>query len=174
MQTHGTGIFILALAASACGGESEGDDPVTSPTEPTTEAAIGAMPQAIRLGFVEGSTFRALGPNDPCPIIEGPQGGTWTMPIIRVQGLSGLLSADGTLASVEEQLGTARATVRFDVTSDGWLEFNALAIPVMHEAPREYESVDDVFGLPGSLFVRVSDGVDAIEAEVQVVLSDGS
>jgi hypothetical protein len=44
----------------------------------------------------------------------------------------------------------------------------------MHEAPREYESVDDVFGLPGSLFVRVSDGVDAIEAEVQVVLSDGS
>ncbi len=134
-------------------------------------------PAEVTLGFTEGDAFDPLAPGDPCVVVWGLQGGTWTMPTIRMKGIDAFatvaceLTTDG-----GEVVGRATGKTRFfPALDDGSrLEVQYYPIPVYHAPPNEGAPVDDLYGQPATLSCRVTDAAGRTEAAaVAVVITSG-
>lgn len=123
----------LALAlfvAPSCGDEVLWVDPdVTLVGQ--SDAALG--PTALVLGYRDPS-FTPLSDLPDLPIVDGLQGGTWTMPTLRIASLAPSLTTVCTLTVGDETLGTTRLQVPTrpattgPASGAGWVEIPDLPI----------------------------------------------
>ncbi|MFT7581829.1 MAG: hypothetical protein ACI9MR_003507, partial [Myxococcota bacterium] len=98
----------------------------------------------VVVGFDVGARFVPLDEDDGMRIINGLQGGTWTMPTVRTRGISQFASVVCTLETdVGERVGMVDAKVKFFPSNDGPLEVAGFPIPVGH-AEDPSGSVDDL------------------------------
>ncbi len=129
----------------------------------------------VDVGFYNEQLYKALGTGDTCPIVFGLQGGTWTMPAVRIIGIASPATVVAELRlDAGEVLGQVESRESFFLATDGWLEIQALAVPAQHAPPRENEPIDDVFGKPAKLKITVTDD-DARSGQhvASVILGEG-
>lgn len=169
---------LLALALSAASGcdrvvgyrwvdppvdiGDHGPDPVTG--EPT-----------VALGFYQEQLLDLLHDGDPCPVVHGLQGGTWTMPAVRTTGIGSPAEITCDLETDDGELvGHVVTQQTFVLATDGWLEVQAFAVPVVHAPPGEMAPIDDLYGVHATLTCGVSAGPEREASQVsKVVLVEG-
>jgi hypothetical protein len=125
-----------------------GDEPAYVPEgEPVLEA-----------GYFVGRRFEAL-PSEggTCPLIHGFQGGTWTMPTLRMRGVATEVEVSCSLASEAETYGEIRIQERFLWAPDSWVELLAFPVPAAHAPPHAADGIDDLYGLDAELACQVVD-----------------
>ena len=120
----------------------------------------------VSLGFYEEDVFVSLEAGDPCWVINGIQGGTWSMPTVRAQGIGDLITLECAIeGNGGEPLGDMLANIKFATGPEGDLEYNGVPIPVIH---------DDPFGLEASLTCTAVDSDNhGGTSTVSVVLTYG-
>ena len=166
-------IVVAALAPGHDGGETIRyvDPPVdrgdAGQFEPT------GTPE-VDIGFYVEQLYVPLYDGDPCPIVQGLQGGTWTMPAVRTQGIG--TPADVTCSLVTESgvtLGSATSEAHtFYLATDGWLEVQSFPVPV--EPPDDAAGLEALYGQSATLGCTVEDAAGrSATRNVQVVLSEG-
>lgn len=114
-------ITILLAGLAAC----------TSSTAPPLEDT-GSTPitGTLRLGFSLDGSWTELAAGDPCWVIDGIQGGSWTMPGVRIDGLTPQITLSCELTSSTGEL-LGETEVRASLAEvDGTLEHEAIAVPV--------------------------------------------
>ncbi len=129
----------------------------------------------VEVGFYVEQLYKPLKNGDSCAIVFGLQGGTWTMPAVRIIGIASPANVTAQLRTdAGEVLGDVESRETFFLATDGWLEIQALAVPAQHAPPNENKPIDDVFGKPGKLTVAVTDDDDrSADFSVSVVLDEG-
>ena len=123
-------------------------------------------PRLLILGYGEASAFTPLAtsPTMAIPVVDGLQGGTWTMPTLRIETLAPSLATECTLTtSAGETLGQARVQIPTrpalgtgSHSGPGWVEVPRLPIPVTHAPPNTTAPLDDLEGIPTTLTCTVS------------------
>jgi hypothetical protein len=130
--------------------------------------ACGEGPEPrLELGFYVAQRYQPLDEGSHCPVVEGTQGGTWTMPTLRTQGLGPHLAVRCELVTGSgEQVGQVERDVTF---SEG-----SFPIPVRHSEPRGGEPIFDLYGAPATLSCEATgDRLQRAIQAVQVVLVEG-
>lgn len=127
------------------------------------------------VGFYVEQLYQPLSSGDEMPIVFGLQGGTWSMPAIRVKGLD--LEVDVT-ARLEigdgDVLGETQATQNLVLANDGWLEVQALPIPVEYAIDDEQVDLEDLYGVDATFTVEVEDSEGRrTQIERSVVMAQG-
>lgn len=111
----------------------------------------------IELGSRSETSYVPLATDSSVAVIWGAQGGTWIMPVLRVRGIASPMQVTGALALESgELLGDADSTLALEAR-EGWLESARFAVPVQHAPPREFESIEDLYGQMASLSVQAVD-----------------
>jgi len=112
----------------------------------------------VELGYYHEQLYKPLVDGDDCPVGFGLQGGTWTMPAVRTQGIGSpatiqcLLVTDG-----GETVGEVNAKQQFYLSPDGFLEIPFFPLPVNHAPPNETNDIEDLYGQSATLSCEVSD-----------------
>ncbi|MEN9578669.1 MAG: hypothetical protein RJA70_1678 [Pseudomonadota bacterium] len=145
------------MVSFACGTHGEhNSDPSADDPEESTYRPSGEV--ILELGIFQEQRYRPIKEGDALPIIYGLQGGTWVMPAVRARGIELDVHLRAQLeTSSGEMVGTVSADTRFVVASDGWVEIAALPIPVQHEPPNEFESINDLYGEVATLQIEIED-----------------
>jgi hypothetical protein len=131
--------------------------------ENATEAELIAPGEpSITLGYYTRDGYQPLSTAAEAPVLWGTQGGTWTMPSVRTRGIASpaLVWGNVTLASEggpAEVLGSVEREHAFTRAQDGSLESRALAVPIQHAPPRQFDSISDLYGQPALLSVMATD-----------------
>jgi len=109
------------------------DPPITLAT--TTDLRLGAL----ILGEGRGPTFTPYDDASPITVVDGLQGGTWTMPTLRVESLASSLWVDCTLLTDVLTSGHSAAQVpaRPAKNQPGWVEVAdfPIAVPTPTRGP---------------------------------------
>ncbi|RLB47287.1 MAG: hypothetical protein DRJ42_25710 [Deltaproteobacteria bacterium] len=115
-------IFVfLALFSSSCTTLVVDVDPLVDYGDQPAYVPEGEP--EMEFGYYLEQLYLPLRDGDGCPIIFGFQGGTWTMPAVRVQGIASLAELDCSLiTAVGEVLGDVVSEERFYLAPDGWVE----------------------------------------------------
>jgi hypothetical protein len=142
-----------ALGSAGCGPgpETEGEPELIAPGEPS-----------VVLGYHTRAGYQPLSVVAEAPVIWGTQGGTWTMPSVRIRGIASPALVSGRLllgpgTEPREVLGSSEREHRFERLPDGSLECRAIAVPVQHAPPRQFEAITDIYGETAELSITVSD-----------------
>ena len=95
-------------------------------------------------------------------MLWGSQGGTWTMPSVRIVGVASPALVSGTLvvapdSAASEVLGRSEHEYQFARSADGALECRTVAVPVQHAPPRQFEAINDLYGRTATLSITASD-----------------
>lgn len=165
---------LLPLLLVACGEDITWVDPdVTLSNDRDGRAA----PTELVLGYRDGNTFTPIADLARLPVVDGLQGGTWTMPTLRIASLAPSLAVLCTLSTTAgEALGQTQLQVptRPATTSPhggpGWVEVADLPIPVTHAPPRATEPITDLEGNPATLTCTVSAAGVAVTTEATAPL----
>jgi hypothetical protein len=159
------------LAVFGCSGPSE--------TPPESGYTVEGEP-TVRVGFYVDGEFAALRDRDPCIVVQGLQGGTWTMPAVRARGIEQDVAIRATLTTtVGELVGEVDALDSLDsvIELEGeptWVEARRFPIPVDHAAPNGGESIEDLYGQEAILEISLEDDAGRIaEQAVTVTLTEG-
>lgn len=109
-------VVLLGLLLSGCAAE-EGPE----------------LEPAVELGFYRAGGYEPLGPGGTCWVADAVQGGYWTMPAVRTQGIAD--DAEVTCVLREDQVGELgrETTHRFFETVDGQddtLEIKQFLVPL--------------------------------------------
>jgi len=162
------------LAFAACTTEFIEVDPLVDyGDEPGYEPAGEPV---MELGYYLEQLYKPLPDvGGECPIIYGFQGGTWTMPALRMTGVAtqanlacSLVTSDG------EVLGDVEAQERFYLAPDLWVEVQAFPVPAAHAPPNEDDSIEDVYGLEATLACSATDDAGRMaDKTVQCTLVEG-
>lgn len=121
-----------------------------------SDAALG--PTALVLGY-RTPAFTPLAELPALPIVDGLQGGTWTMPTLRIASLAPSLTVSCTLRAGDEALGSTRLQVPTrpattgPASGPGWVEIPDLPIAA-NRAPGE--SLAALEGQPATLTCEVT------------------
>lgn len=125
-------LVLAAICAPACSDEVLWVDPdVTLIGQ--SDAALG--PTALVLGYRD-PTFTELAELPTLPVVDGLQGGTWTMPTLRIASLAPALTTVCALTVGDETLGSTRLQVPTrpsttgPASGPGWVEIPDLPIAV--------------------------------------------
>ena len=159
-----------SLAGSVgCGSVPEADDPeLIAPGEPS-----------LVLGYYVEDDYQPLSVTAEARVLWGTQGGTWTMPSVRIRGIASPTLVSGTLELApdmvsSEVLGSSERELHFVRSADGSLECRAVAVPVQHAAPRQFESITDLYGQMALLSITASDaqGRSATSSSLVTLVED--
>ena len=121
-----------------------------------TALCRGAGAAASAAGTAQ-QVFEKGGLGDDLPVVWGLQGGTWTMPCIRIVGIASRATVDCSLTmDTGEVVGKVKAKTNFFLAADGFLEYHSFPIPVNHEVNEE-EPIDDLYEQPATLNCSVTD-----------------
>lgn len=121
-----------------------------------SDAALG--PTALVLGY-RAPAFTPLAELPALPIVDGLQGGTWTMPTLRIASLAPALTVSCALTTGDETLGSTRLQVPTrpattgPASGPGWVEIPDLPIAA-NRAPGE--SLAALDGQPATLTCEVT------------------
>jgi len=130
---------------------------------------------SLELGYYVEQLYQPLRDGDGCPIIYGFQGGTWTMPAVRIQGINSVAMLDCDLVTGSgEVLGAVVSRERFYLAPDGWVEIQAHPVPAAHAPPNETNSIGDLYGMNATLRCRATDSeARTAERTIMCVLEEG-
>lgn len=147
--------FCAALTATACADEVHWVDPDVSLVG-QSDAQLG--PTTLVLGYRTPS-FTPLTELPSLPVVDGLQGGTWTMPTLRIASLAPSLTTACTLTVGDEQLGATRLQVPTrpattgPASGPGWVEIPDLPIATNRAAGLPLSALN---GLPATLTCAVT------------------
>lgn len=115
-------------------------------------------PPSAELGFYFTDDYTTFGEGDGLPVVNGLQGGTWTMPVIRTQNLGSfsVVECDVTMVESGEVVGFMSAKTKFFLSPDGFYEALNVPIPVYH-AGSEGAPIDDLFDKMATVACSVTD-----------------
>jgi hypothetical protein len=136
------------------------------------DAAV--VPAQIQLGYYYSTTYDPFQAGDDCPIFYGLQGGSWTMPAVRIRGLisPGRFNAS-LITEAGEMLGAINQRQTFNTQTDGWAEIKRLPIPAHHAPPNDDAPIDDLFNQRATLSMSITDEEGhSASASADVVLVD--
>ena len=130
----------------------------------------------LDVGLYREQLYSPLREGDPCPVVAGPQGGTWLMAAMRTRGVAVQATVECSLQTASgEALGSAQEALRFALAPDGWLEVQSFAIPVNHAPPREADAIDDLYGQEATLACTIADGGGRTAVRnIRILLSEGT
>ncbi|MEW5847415.1 MAG: hypothetical protein AB2A00_01330 [Myxococcota bacterium] len=112
----------------------------------------------VEIGMYHEQLYSPLLDNDPLPIVNGAQGGTWAMPALRTRGLAASATVHCLVVTDEgEVLGESETREEFALSDDNFMEVQTFPVPVLHAPPRESEPIDDLFGKLATLTCTVTD-----------------
>jgi hypothetical protein len=150
---------LLALAGlAACDGAYLPVDPPVSLADAGPRAS---GPPHAEVGLYVSDRYQALAPGSPLPVVNGLQGGMWTMPVIRITGMGSFGTVDCALVMASgEQVGATRTKTKFFPAPGGAYEALNFPIPVFHPE-REGAPIDDLFGQTATLTCSVEDASGA-------------
>lgn len=120
------------------------------------DAQLG--PSSLTLGYRDG-VFTPLSELSAIPVVDGLQGGTWTMPTLRASSLAPSLATECTLTTATETLGSTRLQIPTRPAlgspfgGPGWVEVPDLPIAVQRTPPL---MLDDLQGVPATLTCTVT------------------
>lgn len=164
----------LVISASAavvgCDGETEPrvvlvEVPASPPTDYGDEPEyVPSGEQRMTLGFYREQLFQPLSENALLPYRQAVQGGSWTYPAVRVQGIARDAQVEASLSLSDGTLvGQTESFESFAVSLDGWLEIQAFPVPVNPSL--------ELDGQRGRLTVRAEDDEGRVaEKEAQITL----
>ncbi len=136
-------------------------------------SAVADGPPYLELGYYLGSGYEPFKDGAPIPVVNGLQGGTWTMPAVRTRGLGTYAELTCTLMTdVGELVGYVSAKTKFYFNSSGDLEVGNFPIPVYHP-DRPQDTIHDLFGAEATLSCSLANDADKAHFEVRLVISDG-
>ncbi|MFP6685312.1 MAG: hypothetical protein VB934_11390 [Polyangiaceae bacterium] len=165
---------VLPLAMSGCGLDTVFVDP------PGVERGHGGLliegDPYVELGIYHEQLYEPFGAEAECPIVFGLQGGTWTHPAIRIQGIAPQAVVDCSLTAIvdDELVGTAKALSQFFITPDSLFEVHSYPVPIVHTDPEKGPGIEDLFNQNAVLKCTVSDDEDRqSEAVATVKLIEG-
>ena len=146
--------------------------------DPTIQLAPGYVVATVEgdpfveLGYYDEQLYKALEDGGDCPVGFGLQGGTWTMPAVRTQGIAALATIMCTLVTeAGESIGEVNAKQQFYLTPDGFLEIPFFPVPVTHEEPNQEDPITDLYGQMATIRCSVEDGDgNTSSATVNVVI----
>ncbi|MBK6516745.1 MAG: hypothetical protein IPM79_21240 [Polyangiaceae bacterium] len=135
---------------------------------------ISGDPQ-LALGFYVEQLLEPLAEGDGLPVVYGLQGGTWTMPAVRTTGIANIATVScDVVTEGGEQVGVVETRQIFVRATDGWFEVQAFPIPIVHEAPNQAASIEDLYGVKATLSCTVSDDQDHEASQTRgVILVEG-
>ena len=144
---------IVGCGALGCGSvpDAASDAELIAPGEPS-----------VVIGYYAGDDYQPVSVTAEARVLWGTQGGTWTMPSVRIRGIASPTLVSGTLVRApdtdsSEVLGTSERELQFVRIADGSLECRAVAVPVQHAPPRQFESITDLYGQVALLTITASD-----------------
>ena len=173
----GTWVWML-LSLAGCGGAPEEDvrliDPPVSVPTPTDDLPIAGEP-SVQLGYYVDQEYDPISDGDPCVVVHGIQGGTWTMPSVRTTGLRRQATIACSIVTERgEKVSEVTTRALFVLTHERLLEVANFPIPVHHPHPRAGYPIDDLYGLSADLSCTVSDAEGGVaHFQSLVVLSRG-
>ena len=110
----------------------------------------------VFLGLYVEQLYQDLNDGDDLPVVWGLQGGTWTMPCIRIVGIASRATVNCSLTMDSgEVVGQVKAKTNFFLAADGYLEYHSFPIPVTYEI--EELPIDDLYNQEATLQCTVSD-----------------
>lgn len=117
---------------------------------------------SVTVGYYTPEGYQPLSAAGEAPVLWGTQGGTWTMPSVRTRGIASPALVWGTVTlapagAPPEVLGSTEREHDFTRVQDGSLESRALALPIQHAPPRQFDSISDLYGEAALLSVTASD-----------------
>jgi len=130
----------------------------------------------VELGIYHEQLYEQLIEGSEAPIVYGLQGGTWTHPAIRTEGIAPQATVTCTVTTSEddELVGTSQAFSQFFVTPQAQYQVQSFPIPIVHTHADKGPGIEDLFGQEATLECSVMDEDDrASEASVTVTLSQG-
>ncbi len=148
-------------------------DPAVVPFDVQTGRVEGDP--TLEIGFYIEQLYAPMDDGDECPVVWGLQGGTWTMPALRTQGIAATATVSCTITTeTGEVVSEVEAATRFYLAFDGWYENQAMPLPVNHAPPNEFEPIDDLYGLEASLHCYVEDDQGRGNGTtVEIIIAEG-
>lgn len=148
-------VLAVALGGSlGCGAPAgEADAELIAPGEP-----------GIELGYYVDGAYAPVSETGEARVMWGTQGGTWTMPSVRMWGIASPALVSGTLVLAggtgeSELLGRSEQEYQFELGAGGFLECRRVAVPVQHAPPRQFAAIRDVYGQTALLSLSASDAL---------------
>ena len=127
-------------------------------------------PAGLELGFYHQNSYTPFDDGALLPVVHGLQGGTWTMPAVRLTGLGtyGELTCSLT-TEAGERVGFVIAKTKFYFNTTGQLEVANFPIPVFHP-DQPGAPIDDLYGLKATLSCTLfnDSGDAAFQAKIQI------
>jgi hypothetical protein len=149
----------LLACSSGAGGFGCGSPP---PSDAADAQLIAPGEPSVELGFYVHGAYQPLSAAAEARVLWGSQGGTWTMPSVRLVGIGSPALVSGTLVlapdgAAAEVLGRSAHEYQFARSADGALECRTVAVPVQHAPPRQFEAINDLYGRTATLSITASD-----------------
>lgn len=170
LSVAATSVYLLATAAC---------DVKYVPVDPdVTVVGDGdgpSGPATAELGFYFTDEYTRFEQGDGLPVVNGLQGGTWTMPVIRTENLGtfSTVACEITVVETEEVVGFMTAKTKFFLSPDGFYEALNVPIPVYH-ANAEGRPIDDLFGQLALVACSVTDKQErSASFEISLELVEG-
>lgn len=166
-------LLVFALALCACGEEVPAPETIDESFWQLPDG--GVVPPAVELGYYYEREYDRFETGDDCPIFYGLQGGSWTMPAVRMRGILSPARVEMTLVTEGgETLGQIDQRHSFSSKAEaGWVEIKRLPVPAAHDGPATGETIDDLFGQTATLSATISDEEGrSASTSVEVILAD--
>lgn len=163
--------FALGVAVGAC------DDETIHWIDPAISiGGDGVGPRGLTVGFVGASgdpaSFVDLATAPTLVVVHGLQGGTWTMPTLRIDGpLPSVRVSCEVTTDAGEVVGSVASQSRTSPLGDGRVDIPYFPIPIRHAPPRSNDPIDDLDGVAVTLACEVAGGGGKANADYAVTLA---
>ncbi len=164
---------IAAVSMAGCDVEVVWVDPVvTIIAQPAFDPTHAPE---LEIGYHVEQLYSPIADGDDAPIVTPAQGGRWTMPTLRTRGIDSRASIVCKVTTAAgEVVADASEEQRFNLATDGALEFIGFPLEIRHAPPREDEDIDDLYGVSATLSCTVTDTEGrGAAASVDIVLVEG-
>lgn len=160
--------LVVAASLAAC------DETILWIDPPISLEGGGSGPAALVIGQRDPRDERIfvdLAADPALRVVHGLQGGTWTMPTLRIDGPPPSVAVACTVTTVGgEVVGVVVTQARTSPLGDGRVDVPWLPIPVRHAPPRTSAPIDDLDGAAATITCQVEAGGGRARATYDITL----
>ena len=152
----------LALGLMGCVGYVDVDPETT--WDPDATGTIYDGEPEVELGFYREQLYTTLEDGNGCPVVNGLQGGTWTMPAIKTLGITPMAWVTCFMVTdTGEEVARTEVRSQFFRGVENEFEIQSFPIPVFRAGEEADDTVEDLYGEMAQLTCTAmgDDGVSA-------------
>ena len=157
-------IFALSIAMGLMGCVEYLDvDPETT-WDPNASGANYEGEPELELGFYREQLYTTLEEGGGCPVVNGLQGGTWTMPAVKTLGITPMAWVTCFMVTDwGEEVARTEVRSQFFRGVESSFEIHSFPIPVFRAGDSPEDKVEDLYGEMAQLTCSAmgDDGVSA-------------